>query len=193
MIGLVLGAFLLSLGASEASAQVGNVVKLSVGRSTVIQAPWPVKTISVAEPTVAEVQIAAINQVIVLGVKPGATDVVLWNDDGQVWQTQVIVEGTDEDVLKLQEQLESLFPTSNLRVSKANDILVVKGAFRRAEDVDHLNDYLTTLGQKHLNMTRLEGVQQVQLNVRVAEASRQATRALGINAFHVGNSFFGGS
>jgi pilus assembly protein CpaC len=193
VIGLALGVCLLAFGVADASAQTGNVVKLKVGRSTVIQAPWPVKTISVAEPAVAEVQIAAINQVIVLGVKPGSTDVVLWDDDGQVWQTQVIVEGTEEDVMKLQDELNGLFPNSDLRVSKANEILVVKGAFRRSEEVGHLKTYLDGLGGKYLNMTRLEGVQQVQLNVRVAEASRQATRALGVNVLHAGNSFFGGS
>ena len=42
-------------------------------------------------------------------------------------------------------------------------------------------------------MTTLAGVQQVHLQVRVAEVSRTAIRALGINAFMTGNSAFGGS
>jgi len=41
-------------------------------------------------------------------------------------------------------------------------------------------------------MTTLSGVQQVQLQVRVAEVSRAASRALGVNFFHGGSDFFFG-
>jgi pilus assembly protein CpaC len=44
---------------------------------------------------------------------------------------------------------------------------------------------------KHVDMTRVEGVHQVLLQVRVAEVSRNALRALDINSFFAGDKYFG--
>jgi pilus assembly protein CpaC len=44
----------------------------------------------------------------------------------------------------------------------------------------------------YVDMTSVAGVQQVQLQVRVAEVSRTAIRSLGINGFDTGESFFFG-
>ena len=46
---------------------------------------------------------------------------------------------------------------------------------------------------KYVNMTRVGGVQQVLLHVRVAEVDRTAIRQLGINMFQGNDRFFGGS
>lgn len=51
-------------------------------------------------------------------------------------------------------------------------------------------------GLRFINMTSVAGVQQVQLQVRIAEVSRTALRSLGVNILQTGhhdNTFFGGS
>ena len=54
-----------------------------------------------------------------------------------------------------------------------------------------IQKFLTSQKLNHVNMTSLAGGQQVQIQVRIAEVSRQAIRSLGINAFMTGSDAFG--
>jgi pilus assembly protein CpaC len=170
--------------------ELGKSLTLQVGRSAVIKAPWNVVRVSVADPQVADVQALTPDQVLVTGKSLGATDVMLWSEKEEVWQARVEV---DEDLPRIKGDLMKLFPQSTLDVSRARDVVIVKGLLTRAEEAEQLRRFLEAAGFKYLDMTSVAGIQQVQIQVRVAEVSRQAIRALGINALHTGPHFFGGS
>jgi pilus assembly protein CpaC len=68
--------------------------------------------------------------------------------------------------------------------------LIVKGLLRNADQAIQLHDYLDKAKTTYVDMTSVAGVQQVQIEVRVAEVSRQALRALGFNAFHTDDDYF---
>ncbi len=167
-----------------------ETIELSVGRSNLVSAPWPVAKVSVAEPNIADVQVAAPDQVVVLAKSIGRTDLVLWSEDGQSVTRMIDVH---VDLAELQNDLDELFPDARLVAGKSRDLVTIRGMFNRAEDAQRLKTYMETVGLKHLDMTSVAGVQQVLIKVRVAEASRQSLRSLGINGFHTGNDFFGGS
>jgi len=78
-------------------------------------------------------------------------------------------------------------------VSQTGGVLVVRGSLARVEDVTELKRYLDATGLKCVNQTSVAGVQQVLLQVRLAEVSRTAIRQLSINAFKGGDHFFGAS
>jgi pilus assembly protein CpaC len=64
---------------------------------------------------------------------------------------------------------------------------------RSADQAQQLKEYLEKTKTPYVDMTTLSGVQQVQLQVRVAEVSRAAVKTLGINFFYAGsNAFFTG-
>lgn len=167
-----------------------EAIELSVGRSNLISAPWPVAKISVAEPSIADVQVAAPDQVVVLAKGIGRTDLVLWSEDGRSVTRLIDVH---VDIAELQGDLDNLFPDARLTAGKSRDLVTVRGMFNRAEDAQRLRTYMDTVGLKHLDMTSVAGVQQVLIKVRIAEASRTAMRALGVNAFYTDQEFFGGS
>ena len=75
-------------------------------------------------------------------------------------------------------------------MNKSGEILLVRGAVRSADQAQQLAEYLERTRTPYVNMTTLSGVQQVQLQVRVAEVSRAAVKALGINAFYAGSKAF---
>lgn len=194
VIALMIAMAIISTSAATAADKPAQkdkaAAKVSVGRSTVIEAPWPVTSVSVAEPNIADVQVVSPNQVVVVAKSVGTTDLVLWNDKGEVWHTELNV---DMDIAALQADLNGTFDGAMLRVSQNRDILVVKGVLRRVEDAAGLKKYMDASGLKYVDMTSVAGVQQVMIHVRVAEASRQAMRSLGINAVHAGDDFFGAS
>jgi pilus assembly protein CpaC len=171
-----------------------EIVSLFVGRSTILPTPWPVRTVSVAAPQIADVQVLTEDQVLVLGKSAGTTDVFLLSEGGEhIREVRVDVA---VDVARIKADLARLFPDSTVDVSQSEHVVLVTGTLSRAEQVDRLHRFLDTYEVKYVDMTKLAGVQQVQLQVRVAEASRRAIRALSLNTLlggHEDNSFFGAS
>jgi pilus assembly protein CpaC len=185
--------FVLGLGGAVVVAQdnaPSEAVVLVVGRSAVVQAPWPTVRVAVTDPKVADVQVLTPQQVLVQGLKVGTTDLILWSEDEkQTWQRQVIVK---LDVESIQNTLQRLFPGAELQASESGEVLFIRGVLRRAEQAAQLDEYLEKTKIQYVNMATLSGVQQVQLRVRLAEVNKSASKALGINWFVTGSdAFFG--
>ena len=198
-IGFVL--FIISIGSIWQSPAVGassdttgvnpEVITFIVGESTIVKAPWPTVRVAVTDPTIANVEVLTPEQVLLQGIKVGSTDLIVWSEDEkqvQQWKVQVRL-----DTARFKEKLKELFPDASLQVSESGETLIVTGLLRSSEQAVQLHDYLDKTGTPYVDMTSVAGVQQVQLQVRVAEASRSALRSLGINIFRPDGDFFGGS
>jgi pilus assembly protein CpaC len=175
------------------SAQVPGTseeIALVAGRSTIVRAPWPTARVAVTDPKIADVQVLTADQVLVQGVKVGTTDLILWSEDNsQTVQRRIVVR---LDVESLNTGLQRLFPGANLAASDSGEVLIVQGHLRSADQVLHLKDFLEKSKVPYVNMTTLAGVQQVQLQVRIAEVAKSALRQLGINAVGTDDHFFFG-
>jgi len=165
-----------------------EAITILLGESTIVKTPWPTVRVAITDPKVANVQVLTPDQVLVQGIKVGSTDLVLWSEgERQVLQRKVLVR---LDKMRFQEKLDELFPDCSLQVSESGEVLVVKGLLRSADQATQLHNFLDKAGVTYLDMTSVAGVQQVQLQVRVAEVSRSALRALGINAFQTDDDYF---
>ena len=193
--------FLISLCSISQSIAVGansetislnpEAIMFIVGESTIVRAPWPATRWAVTDPTIAEIQPLTADQVLLQGFKVGSTDLIVWNEDEsqvQQWKVQVKL-----DTERFKKKLDELFPDATLQVSDFGETLIVKGLLRNADQAVQLHDYLEKTGTTYVDMTSVAGAQQVQLEIRIAEASRSALRSLGINVFHTDDDFFGGS
>ncbi|MDB5172569.1 MAG: hypothetical protein JWN51_1342 [Phycisphaerales bacterium] len=165
-------------------------IMLYVGRSSVVQAPWPIKRVSVSDPKIADIQVLTPTQVLVAGRATGTTDIIMWGTEELARSASVVV---SLDRALVRQELAKLFPKADLDVRVSNEVLVITGKFSRAEEAANLHKYLEAAQLKFVDMTTVAGLQQVQIKVTLAEANRTAIRALGINAFHSGGNFFGGS
>jgi pilus assembly protein CpaC len=182
----------IAVGANSSTIGVNpEVITFIVGESTIVKAPWPTVRVAVTDPTIANVEVLTPEQVLLQGVKVGSTDLIVWSEDErqvQQWKVQVRL-----DTARYKEKLDELFPDASLEVSESGETLIVTGLLRSSEQAEQLHDFLDKSGVTYVDMTSVAGVQQVQLEVRIAEASRQALRSLGINVFHTDNDYFGGS
>lgn len=171
-------------------SDVIRTIVLHVGESTVLQSPTLVKQVSITDPKVADVQVVSPEQILLMAKAIGSTDLLVWNDQETVTRTRVEVR-LDRD--RLQAELRHLFPRSTLEIRQWKEVVLVSGTLDRAEQADQLHRFLDAAELNYVDLTRVAGVQQVQIQVRVAEVSRTAMRALGINAFGTGTDFFGAS
>jgi pilus assembly protein CpaC len=166
-------------------------ININVGQSVLLKAPWPVKTVTVADQKVADIQQAVdLKNFVVQGKAIGTTDLMFLGENGNAERAHVVVTA-DFDAVR--GALKNLLPGANLNIHMSNDVLIVSGTLRRAEESDILHRYLeTTVPNKFVDATTLAGPQQVSIKVTLAEANRTAVRALGINAFEVGTEATGG-
>jgi len=191
---ICIGSIVQSIAVGANSDTIGvnpEVITFIVGESTIVKAPWPTTRVAVTDPTIANVEVLTPEQVLLQGIKVGSTDLIVWSEDEsqvQQWKVQVRL-----DTARFKEKLDELFPDASLQVSESGETLIVTGLLRSSEQAEQLHDFLGKSGTTYVDMTSVAGVQQVLLEVRVAEASRSALRSLGINIFHTDDDFFGGS
>ena len=162
---------------------------LVIGRMQAVEAPWPVAGVSLTDPTIADVEILTEVLLMVTGRGPGATDLLLWNDLGQTFTLPIEVQ---IDGAGLQADLNLLFPDSSLAIGQSRGVAVISGVLARAEQATQLAQFMEATGLPYVDATRVAGVQQVQVQVRMAEVSRTGLRALGVNAFSTSDNWFGG-
>ena len=165
-------------------------IAIPSGRSTVIEPGWNISEVAVADDTIADVKVLKPNRVMVIGKAVGATDVTLWDSEGSRWEARVTVH---VDLEQLRLTLERVLPDSSIELEQSEGVLIVSGTLGRAEQAEDLHRFLEAAEIKYVDMTRVAGLQQVMIKVRVAEANRIAIRSLGSNFVHAGDSFFGGS
>lgn len=175
---------------ATATAQEEMPLAVHLRQSRVIDTPWRVSRVSITEPRIADVQVLTPRQLLLQGKSIGSTDLVLWNENDEGYRMRVDVLA---DIGRIRADLRRLFPDSSLEVTQSEEVLVINGVLTRAEDVAAMHRLLDTAEIRYVDMTRVAGGQQVLIKVRVAEVSRTALRALGINALYAGDDFFLGS
>ena len=163
-------------------------ITIIIGESTIVRSPWPAVRVAVTDPKVANVQVLTPDQVLLQGTQVGSTDLILWSqDETKTWRRRV---KTNIDLARFNEELAELFPTASFQVAQSADVLIIRGLLRKADHAAQLHDYLEQINVNYVDMTSIAGIQQVQIQVRVAEVSRSALRTMGINAFHTDDDFF---
>ncbi len=182
-------AFVALAHAAPLAAQQGQQeILLHPGRSKLLELTSNLETVAVADPSVIDVKPLSPTQVLVLAKSFGATDLLLTLEGAGTVSYAAQVR---PDVEELQSTLQRLF-SPELTVEDLKGTAVVRGTVSSVEVAAGMTKFLADSGVKWADLTRLAGVRQVQLRVRIAEASRTALRSLGVSAVASSASGFGG-
>ena len=203
------GALALGLGAAAicaaapAEAQGPSVLRVARGlaanditvvqnRAVVVESAQPFVEVSVAQPEIADVSPLSDRAVYVFGRAPGTTTLTLLGEGGQLI-TNVPIE-VIPDIGALKARLREVMPDDNVDVRAAGPNVILSGTVSSAKKVDAIVTLAGAYaGGNVVNMLTVGGTQQVMLKVRVAEMSREASKALGIrfNGFVLGEDVGG--
>jgi pilus assembly protein CpaC len=165
-------------------------VRLMVNKSTVLSTTAPYKTISVAQPTVADVTPIGPTQILVTAKGAGSTQLMVWDDAGRTQVTDVVV-AVDASVL--QDQLNAMFPGARIEVVDVNGAVALRGRVPNLQAAEQAAQVAEPYASRVLNFLEVAGGQQVMLEVKFAEVSRSATNALGVNLGLTDGTAIGGS
>ena len=159
-------------------------IKLTAGRSTVLTTDYDITRIAVTNPAVADAVVVQPREVLIDGKGSGTVSLIVWGAGGR-FQYDVVVEPA---ITTLQQQLQTLFPGEDIRVSASNDALVLSGQVSSTAVMLKAGEIAQASASKNkiINLLQLPGgseSQQVMLQVRFAEVNRNAVRELGVNFF----------
>lgn len=159
---------------SEASQQI----KLEVGQTRLLHISDKVIRVSVAEPTVSDVQVVTPKQVLITAKSVGYTHLILW---GVTDEPLVIAVSVTRNLDELRSQINALFPDETITVGSVGDLVVLSGTVSDLRIPARAAEVAALHSERLANLIQVSGDQQVQLDVRFAEVSRSGLRKAGLN------------
>lgn len=166
----------ITVSPAESEAQK---IKLIVGKSQLINILKPVNRVSVGNPEVADVVVTSPKQIHVNAKAPGVTSMILWGRDGVCTFLDLEV---CPDISGLKQKVKEIIPDDNIKINGAHDSIILSGEVSSASNLASALSLAEPFAPKKVvNLMQVGGVQQVMIEVRVAEMSRTLIRQLGIN------------
>src|SRR6201991_2697148 len=181
-----------SYKASFGQSKDSIAVNVLVGQSRVINFDRPVGRFSVSNPEIAEAVLVTPDQVLVNGKAFGQVNFIAWEQNGgQFLVFDVYVRA---NLSLIDSQIRALFPKDDIRLSQANGSVVISGSVAQASTAAQVQAVVEAAGFKTVNMlsSPTKGTAQVQLQVRVAEVSRNRMKDLGTSFTYQGSPGAGG-
>lgn len=162
-------------------------VNVLVGQSRVINFDKPVGRFSVSNPEIAEAVLVTPNQVLVNGKTFGQVNFIAWEQSGVeylIFDVYVRV-----NLSLIDSQIRALFPKDDIRLSQANGSVVLSGSVSDSKTSSQVESIVEAAGFKTVNMmaSPVKNMSQVQLQVRVAEVSRNRMRDVGTSYAYQGS------
>lgn len=166
-------------------------LELTVGKSKVLDLPVVIKRASLANPDIADTVVLSPTQIYVTGKTTGVTNLTLWNEGGKMMGLYDVV--VAPDLTRLKENLHITLPDERgILVTSDHDHITLSGTASNAMNLTRALSIAEAYAPKKIvNAMQVGGVQQVMLEVRVAEMNRELIRRLGINFTVIGSSEFG--
>lgn len=161
---------------------------VQMNKGKLIKLPQPVASLFVADPDTATVHPASPDSMFVFGKKPGETDIVGTDQNGnRIAQFTVTVTPSSYANDRFQGQSQDIAPGNNVTIESEPNGVILHGNVDTAAQADMLVNQAKAIGNGTVvnDMTVNQPVQ-VELKVRIAQMSRTVTRSLGINWSSVG-------
>jgi pilus assembly protein CpaC len=183
-------------------------------KSRVVDVPAPVKRVSIGNPDIADVLVLGTDSLYVLGKDLGATNVLLWDREDNLVSALAVTVTHDLDGLR--REIAAVLPGEKVNLASVQRNIVLSGQVTSVLKMDAAlqvaSSYLEQVATAKekimfeqdeasgggssnekkagqvINLLTVGGVQQVMLQVRVAEVSRDATRNLNAQFAALNNS-----
>jgi len=155
-------------------------INVLVGQSRVINFDRAIGRFSISNPEVAEAVMVSPSQVLVNGKAFGQVNFIAWEkSDAKFIVFDVFVRA---NLSLIDSQIRALFPRDDIRLSQANGSVVLSGTVGEPASAQQADAVVQAAGFKTVNMLQspVTNATQVQLQIRVAEVSRNRLSDLGL-------------
>jgi pilus assembly protein CpaC len=171
------------LGAATAFAQSAEDLRLTVGKSVVIDYPSDIRQISTSSPDIVDASPVTTREILLHGKGLGNATLVVWSKTGERTFYNVTV---DLNLDSLRKILKDSFPNEQIVPESSRDSLTLNGKVSSKEVADRAIAQASTFAKTVVNNLELGTPpveKQVLLRVRFAELDRSLAEEYGVNWF----------
>ena len=162
------------------------MVTVAIGKSQDVRTDRSFVDVTVGDPNVADVNPLTDHTLSILAKKIGTTRVSVYAENKQlvgIFDVEVTY-----DLTRLTNELRRRFPRSSLQASSVNGRIMLSGEVADSVTLDKAVTIARQFGPEIINSVSVASPQQVMLEVRFIELSRQAGRELGVQWNRVGGN-----
>jgi pilus assembly protein CpaC len=166
-------------------AQSVEEMRLTVGKSIVLDYPSDVRQISTSDPAVVDAVAVSTREVLLNAKAAGTATVIIWSREGQRTIYSINVEQNLEPLRRL---LKETFPNENILVQSSRDSLLSLDRFRARyrRPGDRYGHAFRAQHRQQPSIAPPPVEKQVLLRVRFAEINRNAATSYGASIFSQG-------
>src|SRR5690242_12173929 len=173
------------MGQQPASPETQTLHVLA-GKSVLINLETRVRRIMVSNPGVIDAAATSPTQVVVTAKSPGASSLILWDQNGQSKMLDVLV---DVDVSALRGAIQQAYPSEPGQIEGEEGRIIISGTVSDPHVSDDLIKMAGVFAKDVVNST-IPGPprhdRQILLEVKFAEVDRSKLEQFGINLFSTG-------
>ena len=169
-------------GAPNAVAEApARVINMSVGSGQLIRLSRPLTGMFVADDKVADVQVKGPTALYLFAKTPGQTSVYATDKSGTViWSTDVRV---GNNITGVGAMLRAAMPDAEITATPVSGMVLLTGTVADPKDIEEAERLTTAFagGAQVLNRLKTATPMRVNLQVKIAEVSRDLIKTLGVN------------
>lgn len=172
----------LSLGWSQTGPED---IRLTVGKSIVIDYPADVARISTSNPDIVDASPVTTREILIHGKSFGTVTLVVWSKSGQRNFYNITVEQNLEPLRKL---LKDTFPNDTVHVESSRDSLALTGLVSSKDVADRATALATPFAKNIVNNLQVIPAteKQILLRVKFVELDRNASSQFAVNIVSTG-------
>lgn len=179
------------LTVTSASAQLASVnvdtegahageFQIPINKSQILRVDQRFGDLRLGNSAIADVVPLTDRTIYVLGKAVGATSLTILGSNGRLLAVVDLMVTFDAQGLKA--KLAEIVPSARVEVRSVNNTMILSGSVASSVEMARVVAVAETFAPNSVrNLLRLEGSQQVLLEVRIAEMSRSAAKELGLN------------
>ena len=172
----------LAVGAGTAAAQPRVDYRLTISEGGLIKVPRSARTVLLADPSIADVQLPNATNMFIFGKKAGRTTLFVLDEHGNtVLNYRLTVGYSDEELRRLIRADVGDYPITMTYTPSGAVLSGTVPTPQIAEKVRAAAARFLGEGQALVDNLLVTGHVQVEVRVRVAEVSRTVTKQLGVN------------
>jgi pilus assembly protein CpaC len=162
------------------------MVTVPIGKSEDVRTDTSFVDLTVGDPEVADVNPLTDHALSILGKKIGTTRVSVYAEGKKL--VGIFDVEVSYDITRLTNELRRRFPGSQIKASTVNGRIMLSGEVADAATLDKAVTIARQFGPEIINTVSVMSPQQVLLEVRFIEISRNAGRELGVQWNRVGDN-----
>src|SRR5579859_4701354 len=183
---IVLTVALLALAAGTCRAQGAEDLRITVGKSIVIDYPADIRQISTSNPEIVDANPVTTREILLNGKGLGSATMVVWSKSDQRMFYNVTVEMNLEPLRRI---LQDTFPGEKIDIHSSRDSLTLNGSVSSKDVADRAVALSATFAKTVVNNLQVGAgpiEKQILLRVKFAELDRSTAQQYGVNLLSTG-------